>query len=90
MARKIITEEQRRYELSEKLCEQQKNKKFDYKLEDFEIYDSQWRHKDWKVWMKGAGRYDQTKKIVENYILECSKPYGERNLDDFHSIRYDA
>ena len=86
MKGKIITEEQKRFKLNVKLVESQKNKKFEYSLDDFLIYDSQWKHYDWKTWCKGANRYDHTKKIVKRYIAECKKPYGQRNLDFIHLV----
>ena len=36
--------------------------------------------------MKGCGRYDHTKKLVERYIEECKKPYGHRDLSQFHTL----
>ncbi len=64
----------------------QQNKKFNYTLDDFEIYDSQWKHKDWKTWCKGANNYSETKEIVKKYISECAKPYGKRNISFVHLI----
>ena len=84
--KRIISDEQRKINEVKHLYENQKNKVFNYSIDDFEIYDSQWKHKDWNVWMKGCGRYDHTKKLVERYIEECKKPYGQRDLSQFHLV----
>lgn len=67
-----------------KAVKKQIEKVYDYKLEDFEIIGGNWKHKDWKVWMKGANGYSETKKIVERYIAECKKPFAQRNIDFIH------
>lgn len=82
--KKIKDEVQILRENISKSIEAQMNKQFNYSLDDFEIYDSQWKHKDWKTWCKGCGRYDKTKELVERYIIECKKPYGKRNLSFVH------
>lgn len=84
--RRIISDDQRKINEVKHLYKKQRQKKFNYSLDDFEIYDSQWKHKDWKTWMKGCGRYDHTKKLVEQYIAKCNKPYGQRNLSKFHLV----
>ena len=84
--KKILDEAQVQRELNTKLIKKQKSKKFNYTFDDFEIYDSQWKHKDWKTWCKGCGRYDHTKKLVDRYIEECKKPYGQRDLSQFHTL----
>lgn len=76
--------EQLRIKSMQKLYVSQSKKSFNYSIDDFEIYDSQWKHKDWNTWMKGCDRYDHTKKLVERYIEECKKPYGQRDLSQFH------
>lgn len=82
--KKILDEAQVQRNLNFKRIKKQMNKQFNYSLDDFEIYDSQWKHKDWKTWCKGCGHFDRTKKLVERYIAECKKPYGKRNLDFVH------
>jgi len=84
--KKIKDEAQVLRELNSKSIKAQMNKKFDYSLDDFVIYDSQWKHKNWNTWCKGAGRYDYTKKKVEQYIVECKKPYGQRDLSFVHLV----
>ena len=84
--KRIISDEQKRLNEVKSLYNNQKNKSFNYSIDDFEIYDSQWKHKDWKTWMKGCGRYDHTKKLVDRYIEECKKPYGQRDLSQFHTL----
>lgn len=84
--KRIKDEAQVRRELNEKLIKSQMAKTFDYSLDDFEIYDSQWKHKDWKTWCKGAGRYDKTKELVKRYVSECKKPYGTRDLSFVHLV----
>ena len=76
MSKKILSPEMEMLNKVQSLYEKQRNKKFNYNIEDFEIYDSQWKHKDWKTWCKGAGRYDKTK--------ECNKPLEERDLSFIH------
>lgn len=87
MRKRVYDSEQLRIKEMQKYYESQKNKVFNYTLDDFEIYDSQWKHKDWKTWCKGCGRYDHTKQLVERYISECKKPYGTRNFEFVHLIK---
>ena len=84
--KRVYDAEQQRIKEMQKLYASQKQKAFNYTLDDFEIYDSQWKHKDWKTWFKGCGRYDRTKKLVEQYIEECKKPYGQRDFSQFHLV----
>lgn len=84
MAKKILSPEMEMLNKVQSLYEKQRNKKFNYNIDDFEIYDSQWKHKTWETWCKGAGRYDKTKEIVEKYINECNKPLEERDLSFIH------
>lgn len=90
MAKKFITEEQRKLNEVKNLYKKQQKKKFNYSPDDFSIdlLSGKWKHKDWKVWMKGApsGNYAETKEIVKRYIKECKKPYGQRDLSQFHLI----
>ena len=88
MAKKIISEEQKKLNDVKNLYTSQKNKKFNYSINDFDIIGGNWQHKDWKVWMKGDpnGDYSKTKKIVLKYIEECKKPYGQRDLSQFHLV----
>ena len=85
---KIISDEQKKINELKHLYENQKNKVFNYSIDDFDIIGGNWQHKDWKVWMKGDpnGNYSKTKKIVEKYIKECKKPYGQRDLSQFHLV----
>ena len=82
--KKILDEAQVQRNLNFKRIKKQMNKQFNYSLDDFEIYDSQWKHKDWNTWCKGCGQFNKTKELVERYIAECKKPYGKRNLDFVH------
>lgn len=86
MKKKILDEAQVQRKIISELTKKQMNKQFNYSLDDFEIYDSQWRHKDWKTFCKGCGKYDKTKELVERYIAECKKPYGKRDLSQFHLV----
>jgi len=85
---KIISDEQKKINELKHLYENQKNKVFNYSIDDFEIIGGNWQHKDWNVWMKGDPNrdYSKTKKIVLKYIEECKKPYGQRNLSQFHLV----
>jgi len=84
--RKVIDEAQNQRIINSQLIKKQMSKKFNYSLDDFsiELSNGNWKHKDWKTWMKGCGQYDQTQRLVEKYIAECKKPYGQRNLSQFH------
>ena len=90
MAKKIISEEQKRFNEVKHLYKTQSKKTFNYSSDDFSIdlLSGKWKHKDWKVWMKGAPNadYAETKKIVLKYIEECKKPYGKRDLSMFHLV----
>jgi len=88
--RKVYDQEQKRIQEMQKLYVSHKNKKFNYKIEDFDIIGGNWQHKDWKVWMKGDPNrdYSKTKSIVLKYIDECKKPYGQRDLSQFHLCSY--
>lgn len=83
---KKLDEIQSLIKLTAESIARQKAKKFNYKIKDFEIQDFQWKHKDWKTWVKGANNYEDTKIMVEKYIKECKKPYGQRNLNFIHLI----
>ena len=86
--KRVYDSEQQRIKEMQKFYASQSKKTFNYSPDDFEIYDSQWKHKDWKTWMQGdpTGDYLKTKKIVLKYIEECKKPYGQRNLSQFHLV----
>ena len=86
--KRFISDEQKKINKVKNLYKKQQKKKFNYSINDFDIIGGNWQHKDWKVWMKGDpnGDYSKTKKIVEKYIEECKKPYGQRNLSRFHLI----
>lgn len=86
MKKKILDEAQVQRKMISDLTKKQMSKQFNYSLDDFEIYDSQWRHKDWKTFCKGCGTYAKTKEVVERYIAECKKPYGNRDLSQFHLV----
>ena len=85
---RIISDDQRKINEVKHLYKKQQKKKFNYSPDDFSIdlLSGKWKHKDWKTWMKGCGRYDHTKKLVERYIEECKKPYGQRDLSQFHTL----
>ena len=84
MSKKIISEDQKRLHEVKVLYDNQKNKKFDYKFEDFEINGNTWKYKSWKTFVKGGNNYTETSAIIHKYIAECKKPYGKRNLDFIH------
>lgn len=68
------------------LYERQKARVYNYSPEDFEVdlLTNKWRHKSWKTWMQGGNDYSATKQIIQKYIDECAKPYGTRDLSEFH------
>lgn len=91
--KRVYDSEQQRIKEMQKLYASQKQKTFNYSLDDFVIepiykwsIDFMWKHKDWKVWMKGKKGITETRKIIMNYILECKKPYGTRDLSQFHLV----
>ena len=82
----MLSPEMQSYVNNEKLYREKAAKVYNYNIDEFEIYDSQWKHKSWKTWCKGAGRYDETKKIVERYISECNKSPNDCDLSFIHLI----
>ena len=82
--KRVYDPEQQRIKEMQKLYVSQSKKSFNYSLDDFEICGACWKHKDWNTWMKGVDSYSETQKIVKEYIAECNKPYGHRNLSKFH------
>ena len=82
--KRVYDPEQLRIQSMQKLYKSQSQKSFDYTLDDFENCGGCWKHKDWKVWMKGHSSYAKTQEIIKRYIAECKKPYGKRNLSEFH------
>lgn len=82
--KRVYDAEQQRIQEMQKLYKSQSKKSFDYTLDDFENCAGYWKHKDWKVWMKGHPSYEKTQEIIKRYIAECKKPYGSRNLSEFH------
>lgn len=64
---------------------------YNYRLDEFEIVpinnketSYKWRHKTWRTWLKGGNSIVNTVEIVNRYIDECRKPYGQRNIDFIH------
>lgn len=91
--RRVYDAEQQRIKEMQKLYGVQKNKSFNYNIDDFFVeptyassIEFKWKHKDWKTWMKGTKGFNQTKSIIKNYISECKKPYGQRDLSQFHLV----
>ena len=83
--KRVYDPEQLRIQNMQKLYVSQKKKKFDYSLDDFENCGGCWKHKDWKLWMKGDPSYSKTQEIIKHYIDECKKPYGKRDLSFVHA-----
>ena len=87
MAKSIFSEEQRRLIENKILFENQKNKVFNYTLNDFVIDENNnFYHKSWKTKIKGGNSKSETINMINRYIVECNKPYGERNLSFIHLI----
>lgn len=82
--KRVYDAEQQKIKEMQKFYASQSQKTFNYTLDDFTICGGCWKHKSWKTWMKGAESYSETQKIVQDYINECKKPYGKRNLSKFH------
>jgi hypothetical protein len=88
--KRVYDAEQQRIKEMQKLYASQSKKTFNYTPDDFSIdlLSGKWKHKDWKTWMKGdpSGDYAKSKAIILKYIAECKKPYGQRNLSQFHLV----
>ena len=80
----MLSTEMQSYVNNEKLYREKAAKVYNYTIDEFEIYDSQWKHNSWKTWCKGVGRYDETKKMVERYISECNKSPEDCDLSFVH------
>ena len=88
MGKKFITsEEQYRNDMTS-LYEKAKNKKWNFKLEDFTIDENfNFTHKDWKgTYCKGGNSVVATTELINRYIDESNKPYGERDLSWVHLV----
>lgn len=85
MAKIIFSSEQQQLNETKVLFENQKNKVFNYMLNDFIIDENNnFYHKNWKTKIKGGNSKSETIDIINRYITECSKPYGKRNLNFIH------
>ena len=85
MTKIILSDEQNRIESNKYLFENQKNKLYNYNLSDFIIDENNnFYHKSWKTKVKGGNSKEETINIINRYITECNKPYGERNLNFIH------
>jgi hypothetical protein len=88
--KRVYDSEQQRIKEMQKFYTSQSKKTFNYSPDDFSIdlLSGKWKHKDWKTWMKGdpSGDYAKSKAIVLKYIEECKKPYGQRDLSQFHLV----
>lgn len=85
MAKSIFSDEQKRLNENKVLFENQKNKLFNYTLNDFVIDENNnFYHKSWKTKVKGGNSKSETINIINRYIEECNKPYGKRNLNFIH------
>ena len=84
MSKKILSPEMEMLNKVQDLYEKQRNKKFNYNIEDFEMKDNKWKHKTWNTWLIGGNSYKETIKIIQRYINECNKPLEERNLSFIH------
>ena len=85
MARIILSDEQKRINEVQHLYESQKNKVYDFSVDDFIIDNANnFKHKSWKTKVKGGIDRNETIAIIERYITECNKPLNERNLDFIH------
>ena len=88
MARRIITKEEKYRNDMEVLYKKAKNKKWDYKLEDFTMDKNfNFTHKDWKgTYCKGGNSVEETVELINKYIDESNKPYGTRDLSWLHLV----
>jgi hypothetical protein len=88
--KKIVDEEAIRREICAKAYEKAKNKKWDLTQEDFILDENNnFTHATWKgVFCKGGTTVVATMEIINRYIDECNKPYGERDLSFIHLVEY--
>lgn len=86
---KIIDEDKMRRELCTAAYLMSKNKKWDLTEEDFTIDENlNFTHATWKgVFCKGGDTVVATVEIINRYIEECKKPYGERDLSFIHLVK---
>ena len=65
------------------------NKKWNLVDEEFTIdEDFNFTHTSWKgVFVKGGTTVIATMEIINKYIEECNKPYGERDLSFIHLVK---
>lgn len=86
MSRIFYSKEVEELNKVEKLYDKQKNKKWDFKIEDFEIdnTDFSFKHNTWETWCIGGNTVDETKLIINRYITETKKPYMQSDLSFIH------
>jgi hypothetical protein len=87
MGKVFLSEAQQTLNNTRHLYERQANKKFNYSFDEF-IIDKHFnfRHKTWRTYVKGGSNLQETTYMINRYIAECNKPYGERNLDFIHLL----
>ena len=88
MGKRIITPEEKYRNDMAVLYEEAKNKKWNFKLEDFTIDENfNFTHKDWKgTYCKGGDSVAETVEMINRYIEESNKPYGTRDLSWLHVV----
>ena len=88
MGKRIITPEEKYRNDMAVLYEEAKNKKWNFKLEDFTIDENfNFTYKDWKgTYCKGGDSAAKTVEMINRYIEESNKPYGARDLSWLHLV----
>ena len=88
MGKRIITPEEKYRNDMAVLYEEAKNKKWNFKLEDFTIDENfNFTHKDWKgTYCKGGNSVAETVELINRYIEDSNKPYGTRDLSWLHLV----
>ena len=88
MGKRIITPEEKYRNDMAVPYEEAKNKKWNFKLEDFTIDENfNFTHKDWKgTYCKGGDSAAETVEMINRYIEEINKPYGTRDLSWLHLV----
>ncbi len=87
--KKILDEEAIRRQECTKAYNNARRKVWDLVQEDFKIDENfNFTHVTWKgVYAMGGNTIIATVEIINRYIDECKKPYGQRDLSFIHLVK---
>ena len=85
---KLVDEEAKRRKICTQMYDKARNIKWDLTQEEFTIDENfNFTHATWKgTYAKGGDSVVATVEIINMYIEECKKPYGERDLSFIHLV----